>query len=375
MSDRYRARWEQRQAKWEARRAKWEARAAWHEARRVRHEARRAEWEARKGAGRGQEPPDKVAMQTMGAFGALFLLLGLVLILLYPGVWAIASLVACILPGASMLIPWMIWARNNAGVSASAANPADTAATQQASPPAATPAALDLAATPSAQPDRAQAPSGRAPDPEPPRPSASEQPPDPSYYRERAAGYRRRIQSIIRNRRPGPLADVMASAVANLEQWEERVGRLADRLTTFERDTLIQRDIKEVPANIARLRGQIETETDAVIQQQMTRTLAGYESQQAMLDTLARLMRRTRLMLDDTLVAMGTIYSQIQVIDAMDIDSAQANRIAAELDEQVKRLNDLLATLGEVNPDVSQPAEFFDPPKRVQMSRSGAAEA
>ena len=44
---------------------------------------------------------------------------------------------------------------------------------------------------------------------------------------------------------------MMSSVVINLQQWEERVGELADRLTTFERDAIIHRDIKEVPANVA----------------------------------------------------------------------------------------------------------------------------
>ena len=105
----------------------------------------------------------------------------------------------------------------------------------------------------------------------------------------------------------------------------------------------------------------------------MQRTLAGYQSQHAMLETLVRLMRRTRLMLDDTLVAMGTIYSQIRVIDASDIDNVRTTRIAEELDEQVKRLNDLLAALGDVNPGVNQPADFTDQAKHVQVPRSGAA--
>ena len=207
------------------------------------------------------------------------------------------------------------------------------------------------------------------------QPKASESSLDPEYYRERAAGYRRRLQSIIRNRRPGPLADVMSSVVINLQQWEERVGELADRLTTFERDAIIQRDIKEVPANITRLRGQIEIEHDEGLHEQMQRTLAGYQSQQAMLDTLVRLMRRTRLMLDDTLVAMGTIYSQIRVIDASDIDNVQTTRIAEELDEQVKRLNDLLSALGDAYRGANQPDELADDAKRIQMQRGSAAGA
>ena len=150
---------------------------------------------------------------------------------------------------------------------------------------------------------------------------------------------------------------------------------LADRLTTFERDTIIQRDIKEVPANITRLRSQIESERDEGMHAQMERTLAGYESQQAMLDTLVRLMRRTRLLLDDTLVAMGTIYSQVQVINASDIDNVQTTRIAAELDEQVKRLNDLLSALGDVYRGVNPPDGLPDTTQRIQAQRSSAAGA
>ena len=206
-----------------------------------------------------------------------------------------------------------------------------------------------------------------------PKPSTSNL--DPSYYRERAVGYRRRIQSIIRNRRPGPFADVMSSVVINLQQWEERVGELAERLTTFERDAIIQRDIKEVPANITRLRAQIEIEHDEGLHGQMQRTLTGYQSQQAMLDTLVRLMRRTRLLLDDTLVAMGTIYSQIRVIDAIDINSIQAIRIADELDEQVKRLNDLLAALGDAASGANQTDDQGDAARHIQRQRGSAAGA
>ena len=167
----------------------------------------------------------------------------------------------------------------------------------------------------------------------------------------------------------------MSAVVKNLQQWEERVGELADRLTTFERDAIIQRDIKEVPANITRLRGQIESEGDQGLHAQMVRTLAGYQSQQAMLDTLVRLMRRTRLLLDDTLVAMGTIYSQVQVINASDIDNVQTTRIAEELDEQVKRLNDLLSALGDVYRGTNQPDGLPDNAKRIQAQRSSAAGA
>ena len=135
----------------------------------------------------------------------------------------------------------------------------------------------------------------------------------------------------------------------SLKSWEERVGQLADRLSLFENDELIRRDIKEVPARIGRLERLVELELDPEIRSQMMKTLAAYREQQRQLDRLARVMRRTRLNLDDTLAAMGTIYSQVQVVNAMDVDGVTAERIAGEIDSEVNRLNDLLSALSEVN--------------------------
>ena len=47
-----------------------------------------------------------------------------------------------------------------------------------------------------------------------------------------------------------------------------------------------------------------------------------FKEQQAQLEALARLMRRTRFVLDDTLAAMGTIYSQVQVLGPRWISTA-----------------------------------------------------
>ncbi len=206
----------------------------------------------------------------------------------------------------------------------------------------------------------------------------------PGDYRQRAASYRRRIQSLIKARRRGPLADRLADILPRLSSWEERVGQLADRVALFERDDLIRRDIKEVPQHIARLQKQIPLEADPEVQRQMARTLAAYEEQYRQLEALAKLMRRTRLNLEDTLAAMGTIYSQVQVLNAMDIDSAAAARIADEIDVEVNRLNDLLSALSEVNagPEESHPApmsasleeEAGLAGRKTRLERKGATE-
>ena len=176
-----------------------------------------------------------------------------------------------------------------------------------------------------------------------------EKPPcTPAQYRQRAVSYRRKIQSLIKNRRPGPIAERMNGVFQKLKSWEERVGQLADRLALYENDELIQRDVRETPGHIARLQRQLSQETELEMQQQVRRTLAAYEEQLRQLDLLARVMKRTRLNLDDTLAAMGTVYSQLQVLNAMDIDGPTAARIADDVDREVERLNDLLASMSDV---------------------------
>lgn len=189
-----------------------------------------------------------------------------------------------------------------------------------------------------------------------------ERPPvTPAEYRQRAASYRRRIQSLIKTRRPGPIAERMSGVLEKLKNWEERVGQLADRLTLYEKDDLIQRDIRETPCHIDRLQRQLSLEAEPEMQRQIRRTLAAYQEQQRQLELLGKMMKRTRLNLDDTLAAMGTVYSQLQVLNAMDLDGPTAARIASDVDREVERLNDLLAAVSDVYASSSetpqQPAE------------------
>lgn len=255
-----------------------------------------------------------------------------------------AGLLLCMAPAALFaLAAWAILqSRSRSGQAA-----APTASAQQPqTEPAQAAGALPMAepATATARPAAAAVPAA-PPIEARPEPGARK----PAEYRQRAVSYRRRIQSLIRNRRPGPFADRLNNVAAKLSNWEERVGQLADRLTLFENDELIQRDIREVPERINRLRRQIALEAEPDMQAQMTRTLAAYEEQHRQLQALARVMRRTRLNLDDTLAAMGTIYSQAQVLNALDVDGTTAARIAEEIDHEVDRLNDLLSALSEVN--------------------------
>ena len=324
---------------------------------RARKQARRASGSMAKGA---------APVKLVWLIGGFLLFMGLMSLLSSIGGTAAAGLgfsfLFCLAPGALLVFIGLAarHARERSAATAAQGSRTDTVQpqSQQKQPP------LGIPPAQSAAPKTAPANSVR----KPPPPSPVRNPAD---YRERAIGYRRRIQSLIKSRRRGPLSDLMTSIVPMLEGWEARVGQLADRLINFETDKLIQRDIREVPSNIDRMQALWEAETDSATRKQIERTLAGYKEQRAQLEALAMLMRRTRFVLDDTLASMGTIYSQVQVLDAMDIDSARASRISEEIQEQVDKLNDVLSAFSDVNALPSD--EVGDAARRIRLEKGSAA--
>ena len=59
-------------------------------------------------------------------------------------------------------------------------------------------------------------------------------------------------------------------------------------------------------------------------------------------------MKQAELQLEQSLTALATVYSQVQLIDAQDVASGRAERLQADIQEQVNRLSDLVSSLGEV---------------------------
>jgi hypothetical protein len=189
----------------------------------------------------------------------------------------------------------------------------------------------------------------------------SETSPDYDDLRRRAAEYRTRIRDLIREKDRAAYADHLAAINVKLGEWQQQVNRLVSRLSAFDADAVLQRDLRAVPAQIGQLEAQLDGEQDVQVRLQMQETLAGYRTQRAQLDALVSLMRRTRLQLDQTLSAMGTIYSQVQMLQAMDIDGVRARQIVADIDDQVAELNDLLLAMAEVDGSQDDAASGVSP--------------
>ena len=59
-------------------------------------------------------------------------------------------------------------------------------------------------------------------------------------------------------------------------------------------------------------------------------------------------MKQAELQMEQSLTALATIYSQIQLVDAQSVESGRAERLQSDIRDQVNRLGDLVDSINEV---------------------------
>jgi len=165
---------------------------------------------------------------------------------------------------------------------------------------------------------------------------------------QRASEYRSRVADLIRQKESPALVQQMTTLLPELDEWVNRVQELDNRINSFHANTLIQQDIHSLPATLTRLSEQLNAERDPALRAQIQYTLDGYRKQHSQLEALVSLMRRTELEIDQALAAMGTIYSGLQLLGAKEIDSARAQSLRGDIEEQVKRMGDLISGVDQV---------------------------
>jgi len=80
----------------------------------------------------------------------------------------------------------------------------------------------------------------------------------------------------------------------------------------------------------------------------LQQVITSKETQLSNLEQLARTMERGQLQLENTVSALGTIYSQFLLLEAQDVESGRMSRLNQDIAEQVKSLNDVVSTLDEL---------------------------
>jgi len=165
---------------------------------------------------------------------------------------------------------------------------------------------------------------------------------------ERALEYRRRMADAMANAPAGPLREHLQDTTAGIADWIRNIFSLARRLDAYQRDDLIRSDRANVQAELNALQARLEHERDEATRAELQEALQGKTLQKENLERLHGTMERAQVQLEATLTALGTVYSQLLLAGARQVDSARSRRIEESIREQVASLSDLLGAMDEV---------------------------
>jgi hypothetical protein len=166
-----------------------------------------------------------------------------------------------------------------------------------------------------------------------------------------AIAYRERIDSAMNKAADSALRLRLQDVADQVQEWVGRIYALARRLDAYRSDTFLANDRKTAEQSIRQLRDRLARENDPAIQAEIRDTIARRQAQMASLDKLSDTMDRAELQIENTLTALGTVYSQMLLIDARDVNSARTQRLRDSIVDQVNSLQDVLASIEEVYGD------------------------
>lgn len=165
---------------------------------------------------------------------------------------------------------------------------------------------------------------------------------------EQAIRYREQIDAAVQRFADGAMRARVQDIADQVEDWLQRIYALALRLEAFNRDPLIHNDLRTVPNAIQKLKQRLAAEHSPAVQAELQATIARREAQYESLLKLRDTMMRAELQLENTLTALGTVYSQMLLLSAREVDSGKAQRLRESISEQVHSLQDVLDSMEEV---------------------------
>jgi type I restriction-modification system DNA methylase subunit len=164
----------------------------------------------------------------------------------------------------------------------------------------------------------------------------------------KALEYRSAIIQEIDRKDNKAVDDNLREMTAELEGWISQVYHLAQVLDVYTQDAVIARDMEQVPKDLRFLEVKLSQERNANVRQELQTTFDHKAKQYEALETLRGTMEKANLQLENTLSALGTVYMQTLNLGAKELSSTEAQRLQAQMREQVLSLEDINAAMDEV---------------------------
>jgi hypothetical protein len=149
-------------------------------------------------------------------------------------------------------------------------------------------------------------------------------------------------------RHQGAMRMHLRQTVDDVNDWIGHMYELAQHIDAFEENEIVKRDRQEVPQKIEKVQIRIQREQDERVRSDLERQLRQLEQQRVNLDATINSVKRAEIQLESTLSALGTIYAQMSLLGTKEVDSARAQRLRLEIQDEVAGLQDTIEAMDEV---------------------------
>jgi hypothetical protein len=164
---------------------------------------------------------------------------------------------------------------------------------------------------------------------------------------EDALEYRRNMLTLAKRGR-GALRTHLLQTVEDVNDWIAHMYDLAQHIDAFEDNELVERDRRNVPTQIEKVKIRMERETNEAVKRDLERQIEQLEQQLMNLEATVNSVRRAEIQLESTLSSLGTIYAQMARLGTKEVDSSRAQRLRLEIQDEVASLQDTIEAMDEV---------------------------
>jgi predicted RNase H-like nuclease (RuvC/YqgF family) len=162
-----------------------------------------------------------------------------------------------------------------------------------------------------------------------------------------AMEYRNNMLQLVK-RHKGAMRMSLDQTVQDIDDWIAHMYDLAKHIDAFEGNELVTRDRQRVPTEIDATKRRIELEKDPNVRKDLEGKLKQLEQQLSNLEATVNSVKRAEIQLESTLSSLGTIYAQMSLLGTKEVDSARAQRLRLEIQDEVSGLQDTIDAMDEV---------------------------
>ncbi len=163
----------------------------------------------------------------------------------------------------------------------------------------------------------------------------------------RALEYSAAMQQLV-DLHQGALRESLRQTVADVEDWIDHMVTLARHIDTFEENELIARDLRSVPRKIEQVQLRLEREQDPALRSELQHQLEQLRQQLENLNATVSSGKRAAIRLENTLSSLGTVHAQMTLLGTRKVDSAGAQRLRLEIQEELGALQDTIEAMDEM---------------------------